>query len=385
MSLLYEKESYEIRGACFWVWKEFGSAFKESIIDNALTEELVKRGLNVENQKRINIYYNNKKVGVYVPDKIINNAIIIEVKAKPYLTNEDIKQFWHYLKGTKYKLGFLINFGDRLEIRRVVYDEARPTEPVIETDQRVDLRQVSASRSADKGFTLMEIVVSTTIFVIVFMALLSLFNYTLKINRRSEALRQVSQGMRSFIEYLVKEIRNGQVDYYVISGQTYAPQISGTSPCKAPGTAGTSVTALAPDTYFAKTNWLGIINTDGVQECFYYGKDEKDDPDFGYVNNIGDQPTTFSAPQGKNYNLVLQKAGVVGAQKINPPNFRVDNLMFVITPTKDPYTSIGGLVKKSPAVGIFIKFVTKLPTGEEVPIFYQTSVATNQYDIPNSP
>ena len=125
MGLLYEKESYEIRGGCFWVWKEFGSAFKESVVDKALTEELTRRGLNIENQKRIDIYYRDKKVGTYIPDKIINDAIILELKAKPFLTKQDIKQFWHYLKGTNYKLGFLINFGDKLEIKRVVYDTAR--------------------------------------------------------------------------------------------------------------------------------------------------------------------------------------------------------------------------------------------------------------------
>lgn len=125
MTLLYEKESYETRGACFWVWREFGSAFKESINEKALVEELRRRGLQVERQKRIDIYYNGKRVGTYVPDIIVNGIIIIELKSKPLLTKQDIKQFWHYLKATHYKLGFLINFGNRLEIKRVVYDTAR--------------------------------------------------------------------------------------------------------------------------------------------------------------------------------------------------------------------------------------------------------------------
>lgn len=124
--LLYEEITYQIRGACFWVWKEFGSAFKETIIDKALTEELEKRGLKVENQKRISIYYNGKKVGMYIPDKIINDRVLVEVKRKSFLTKGDKEQFWHYLKGSEYKLGLLINFGDdKLEIKRVVYDSAR--------------------------------------------------------------------------------------------------------------------------------------------------------------------------------------------------------------------------------------------------------------------
>ena len=66
-------------------------------------------------------------MGTYVPDLIVNEVILIELKAKPILTNDDIKQFWHYLKGSNYKLGFLINFGavGGVQIIRKVYDEAR--------------------------------------------------------------------------------------------------------------------------------------------------------------------------------------------------------------------------------------------------------------------
>ncbi len=123
---LYEKESYEIRGACFDVWKQFRGMFKESIVDNALTIALEKRGLTVESQKRINIYFEGKKVGTYVPDKVVNNIIILELKSRPYTTKGDEATFWNYLKGSEYKLGFLINFSPtKLIIKRVVYDKAR--------------------------------------------------------------------------------------------------------------------------------------------------------------------------------------------------------------------------------------------------------------------
>lgn len=123
---LYEDESYKIRGACFDVWKEFKGMFKESIIDRALTIALKKRKLNVESQKRIYIYFQGEKVGTYVPDKIINEKIILELKAKPFFTKQDIEQFWKYLKGSNYKLGFLINFSPtKLQIKRIIYDTAR--------------------------------------------------------------------------------------------------------------------------------------------------------------------------------------------------------------------------------------------------------------------
>lgn len=65
-------------------------------------------------------------MGTYIPDKIVNDVIIIEIKAKSFITKDDVDQFWKYLKGSNYKLGFLINFSPtRLEIKRVVYDTAR--------------------------------------------------------------------------------------------------------------------------------------------------------------------------------------------------------------------------------------------------------------------
>jgi prepilin-type N-terminal cleavage/methylation domain-containing protein len=217
-----------------------------------------------------------------------------------------------------------------------------------------------------KGFTLMEIVVATTIFAIVVTSLLSLFNYTLKINRKSEALRQAAQGMRNFVEFLVKEVRNGQIDYYV-SG---ANLVNNLGPCQHPG-------AVGQNTYGTQENRLGIINTDNVQECFYFG-----DSSGNYLgNNIFDAVSPTD-----NDTLVLEKAGITDKQILNPSNFRIDKLMFVIRPQCDPYTQTcpgNSYPKIQPFVTILMKFTAQLPTGEVVPVYYQTSVSSQKYDIPN--
>lgn len=123
---LYKEITYQIRGACFEVWKSFGGAFKESVVQRALIQALKQKNLQVENQKRLDLYFGNERVGTYVPDLVINEAVLIELKAKPFLTKEDERQFWRYLKGSPYKLGLLINFGSKeLEIRRRIYDKAR--------------------------------------------------------------------------------------------------------------------------------------------------------------------------------------------------------------------------------------------------------------------
>ena len=129
MALLYRKETYLIRGACFEIWKRFGGAFKEKVIENALALELKRRGLEVDRQKKISIRWKNEVVGMYVPDLVVDDSILIELKVKPFLTKEDERQFWCYLRGSKYRLGLLINFGNELEIKRRIYDKARKKIP----------------------------------------------------------------------------------------------------------------------------------------------------------------------------------------------------------------------------------------------------------------
>jgi GxxExxY protein len=126
--LLYKELSYQVQGAFFEVYKAMGCSFKESSYDNALFDEFtVYRRLLVERQKRIGIYFKGRKVGAYVPDQIVENKIIIEIKAKVFLTKQDLAQFWDYLKGSEYKVGYLVNFGKSggVEYIRRVYDTAR--------------------------------------------------------------------------------------------------------------------------------------------------------------------------------------------------------------------------------------------------------------------
>lgn len=246
------------------------------------------------------------------------------------------------------------------------------------------------NRKSQTGFTLMEIMVSTTIFAIVAVSLLSLFNYVLKINRKTEALRQASQGMRNFVELLVKEIRNGQIDYYVANGKTWSAGITN-APCGPKDTIGTDVTSDLSSTYAYKENKLGLINTENVQECFFLADDTGVYAGAGkfYGNAVSTRPIK---------NLMMMKSGVVAAQVLNPPNFSVKKLMFLIRPVCDPYLAgpsaqpVGGPGCKDysnnypriqPAVTIFIHFEVTLPTKEVVPIYYQTTVSSNKYDIPS--
>ncbi len=124
--LLYEDLTYTIRDVLFTIKKELGSGHKEAIYERALEEELNGRGIQFSRQVSIPVMYHDKKIGTYRPDFIIEEKIILELKAIPFIGTQEKKQLWTYLKGSEYRLGLLVNFSrTELEIERVVYDEAR--------------------------------------------------------------------------------------------------------------------------------------------------------------------------------------------------------------------------------------------------------------------
>jgi len=130
--LLYKEESYAIQGGAFEVYKQFRNRHKESVYLRSLIEYLKNKGLVVDKEKQIPIYFQNKKVGVYIPDIIVANKIIVELKCKSNIIQDDIKQFWYYLKCSDYKIGYLINFGSSggVKIIRRIYDTARKQQSI---------------------------------------------------------------------------------------------------------------------------------------------------------------------------------------------------------------------------------------------------------------
>jgi len=121
--LLYEQESYIIRGIVFDIYKKFRNRHKEKIYQGALYYGLINKGLKTEKEKRISVCFEGKKVGSYIPDLVVEDKIMIELKVKPCFTDDDLKQFWYYLKNSNYKVGFLVNFGapDGVKIIRRIY------------------------------------------------------------------------------------------------------------------------------------------------------------------------------------------------------------------------------------------------------------------------
>lgn len=110
--LLYADLSYKVRGAIMSVSNKYGKGLKESIYQKALAEEFDKLGIKHEQQKRITIYSveSGEPLGTYVPDFLVEDKIILEIKATDFVIPKDIQQQLSYLKASKYELGFLANF-----------------------------------------------------------------------------------------------------------------------------------------------------------------------------------------------------------------------------------------------------------------------------------
>ena len=190
--------------------------------------------------------------------------------------------------------------------------------------------------SIQAGFTLVEIIVATGIFIAALSAILVLFNYTLKINREVQTVRQVSQGTRNFTEIIAREIRNGTISY----------------PSSGANCLGTNYQQNNNQT-------LALTTATGDLICFY-----------------------LNAANGQ---LMMQKITGLSTteEAINPVNFTVnpDSFRFVVRPTSNPkevpYPEI------QPMVSIIGEFQVDIGN-ETMTIPYQTTISSDSYDIPSN-
>ena len=119
MNLIHKLESYEIMGACFEVYKEKGSGFLESVYQKALLFEFAKAGFKVESDKPIQVRYEGVIIGDFKADLIVDDELIVELKAVSGLVVEHEVQLVNYLTATGKDIGLLINFGSRsLEFKK---------------------------------------------------------------------------------------------------------------------------------------------------------------------------------------------------------------------------------------------------------------------------
>ena len=111
-----------IRDSAYHVYRELGSGFLEKVYENALAVELEQRSIKFEQQKPVTVGYRGRIVGEYVADMLIDNKVIIELKAVRTVEDTHFAQLFNYLKATGYEVGLLINFGPRFTFKRRIYN-----------------------------------------------------------------------------------------------------------------------------------------------------------------------------------------------------------------------------------------------------------------------
>lgn len=110
---LFKEETEDIIGGFYKVYRTLGYGFLERVYQNALYYELLERGFNCKVQYPLKVYYKEYLVGEYVADIIVNDKIILELKACSELCDYHEAQLVNYLKATSIELGLLLNFGER--------------------------------------------------------------------------------------------------------------------------------------------------------------------------------------------------------------------------------------------------------------------------------
>ncbi|MDY5320444.1 MAG: GxxExxY protein [Prevotella sp.] len=111
---LYREESDKILGAFFEINKHLPRGLLEAVYEKAMVYELRQCGLMPDEQKQLIVKYKGMKIGYYKPDIVVNDKIILELKATKHIAPEHKAQLLNYLAITGIKVGYILNFsGDR--------------------------------------------------------------------------------------------------------------------------------------------------------------------------------------------------------------------------------------------------------------------------------
>ena len=120
---LYQQQGYDFMAAVFEVYNEMGSGFLEEVYHESLELELATRAIHFVPKPRLSLFYKGRPLQKYYEaDLIVVGEIVVELKAVKILTSEHEAQLINYLKATRKRVGYLVNFGSfpKLEWKRFV-------------------------------------------------------------------------------------------------------------------------------------------------------------------------------------------------------------------------------------------------------------------------
>ncbi|MFV8337377.1 GxxExxY protein [Flavobacterium sp. RSP29] len=125
MDLKHKELTDGILKTFYEVYNELGYGFLEKVYQNSMYIELKNKGYQVEAQNKIKVYYKGTEVGEYYADLIVENLVILELKAVDYIVKDFENQILNYLRSTDCEVGLLLNFGKKPEFRRKIFEKNR--------------------------------------------------------------------------------------------------------------------------------------------------------------------------------------------------------------------------------------------------------------------
>ena len=123
--MLYEETTEEIIKVFYHTYNQLGYGFLEKVYENAISLELSSRGFSISRQVPISVYYKGENVGDFYADIIVNDKILLELKAAEDIVPAHRNQVINYLKATRIEVGLLLNFGEKPKFERFIFTNNR--------------------------------------------------------------------------------------------------------------------------------------------------------------------------------------------------------------------------------------------------------------------
>ncbi len=115
----------QIIGVFYDVYNELGPGFLESVYEAAMAIALEQIGLRVQRQASVRVYFRGAVVGEFRADLLVQEVVLVELKAARATDSSHEAQLLNYLRATRIEVGLLLNFGPKPEIKRLAFDNAR--------------------------------------------------------------------------------------------------------------------------------------------------------------------------------------------------------------------------------------------------------------------
>jgi GxxExxY protein len=122
---LHSEVTEKILGVFFEVYNELGGGFLESVYQQALKIALVQAGLRVDVEVPVPVYFRGEIVGNFRADLMVDDCVLVELKAVSAFDRAHDGQVLHYLRATRVEVGLLLNFGPKPQFRRFILDNSK--------------------------------------------------------------------------------------------------------------------------------------------------------------------------------------------------------------------------------------------------------------------